>query len=512
MKLKTCLAFLAFMAATSQAATLGKPNIIVILADDVGYGDLGCYGATKIKTPNLDRLAAQGLRCTDAYAPAAVCTPTRYAMLTGRWAWRQPGTDILPGEAPLCIQPGTVTLPSLLRDAGYATAVVGKWHLGLGTGRTDYNHDLKPGPLEIGFDHAFIFPATNDRVPTLFIKDHQVVNYDPTDPIQIDYRRKLGSAPDGYSGDEFVRLKVKQNPDHHRGTIINGVSRIGWMTGGRATCWKDEELSDVLTSRAVEFIEHNKGRPFFLYFATHTVHEPHLPAKRFQGASQCGVYGDFIQELDWAVGEVLQALDRLGLAKDTLVIFSSDNGAGLTPTESYLYDDAGRDPLSHPRNGVLRGAKADQWEGGTRVPLIARWPGKIKPGRVSSEIISLVDLSATCAAILNRPLPAKAAPDSVNILPALLGEGPGRDFVIEQHCRGNGNLAIRKRQWKLIPTGNGAQLFNLADDIGETKDVAAQHPDLVEKLSTLLKQVREQEPEQQSKPIRQKGTIRKHIP
>lgn len=482
---------LAISCPAAETAVPRPPNIVVILSDDVGYGDLGCYGATRVKTPNLDRLAAQGMRCTDAYAPAAVCTPTRFAMLTGQWAWRQKNTGILPGDAPLCILPGTITLPSLLREAGYATGVIGKWHLGLGTNKTDYNRELKPGPLEVGFDQAFIFPATLDRVPTVFVQDRQVVKYDPADPILIDYQKRIGDEPDGEGHPEWLRLKVKNRPDHHLGTIHNGISRIGWMSGGRAARWKDEAMGDILTSQAVKFIEDHQRHPFFLYFATSEVHEPAVPALRFQGASQAGVYGDFLQELDSNVGEVLKALDRLGLAENTLVIFSSDNGAELFPNRAYLYDEGGRDLSGHRPNGVLRGGKGDPWEGGTREPFIARWPGKIKPGSESSAIISLVDLPATCAALVNRPLPKGAAPDSVNVLPALLGTGPGREFVVEQHCRGGGGLALRKGPWKLIPRDGGAQLYNLGDDLSETTDVAAKHPEKVKELAALLRKVRQ---------------------
>ena len=466
------------------------PNIIVILADDVGYGDLGCYGSTKIKTPNLDLLAAQGVRCTDAYAPSAVCTPTRFAMLTGKWAWRQKNTGILPGDAPLCIKPGTVTLPTILKKAGYTTGLVGKWHLGLGTGRIDFNRDLKPGPLEVGFDDAFFFPATNDRVPTLFVENHRVVGLDPNDPIRVSYKQNIGDDPTGNEHPELLTVKVRKNPDSHLGTIVNGVSRIGWMSGGKAARWNDEAMTDIFTARVVKFIEDNKARPFFLYFAPQAAHEPYVPAKRFRGTSQCGVYGDMVQELDWSVGEITKTLDRLKLTDNTLLIFSSDNGAGLHPNKAYLYDEGGRDPMSHRPNGALRGGKGDQWEGGTRVPFIARWPGQIKPGNTSSQILSLVDLPATCAALLDQKLPANAAPDSVNVLPALLGTGAGREFVIEHHYRGSGNLAIRKGPWKLIPDGKGAQLYNLAADLSETKDVAAQHPEIVKELTALLNKVR----------------------
>lgn len=475
----------------ATAAEKTKPNIILILADDVGYGDIGCYGATQVKTPNIDSLAAQGLLCSSGYAAAAVCTPTRFSMLTGKWPWRQDDTGILAGNAPLCIHEGTVTLPEMMQRAGYTTGIVGKWHLGFGRAIADFSKSLNPGPKEVGFDYSFVLPATNDRVPTVFVRGHEVINADPNDPLRVHYQRKIGNEPDGVANADMLTLDVRKNPDPHRGTINEGVSRIGWMTGGKAARWKDQELSDVFAAEAVKFIENHKKKPFFLYFSTHTVHEPQVPAKRFQGSSQCGVYGDVLQELDWSVGEIIKTIDRLDLADNTIIIFSSDNGAGLYQNESYKYEEGGRDPYSHGRNGKLRGGKGDQWEGGTRVPFIVRWPAKIKANATSSEIVSLTDLPATCAAILGQKSPAGYAPDSVNVLPALLGTGKGREFTIAHHYRGSGNLAIRKGPWKLFPWNGGAQLYNLADDIGETKDVAAQHPEMVKELTDLLELVRD---------------------
>jgi arylsulfatase A-like enzyme len=324
----------------------------------------------------------------------------------------------------------------------------------------------------------------------VYVRGHQVVKYDASDPLLINYQKRIGDDPDGNEHPEMLRIKVKNKPDHHLGTINDGISRIGWMSGGNAARWKDEEMSDILTAEAEKFIKDNKDRPFFLYFAPQQVHEPHVAAKRFQGTSQCGVYGDVLQELDWTVGEIMRTLDELKLAENTLLIFSSDNGAALRLGESYVYDDGGRDPLSHRRNGALRGGKGDPWEGGTREPFIVRWPAGIKPGRTSSEIISLVDLPATCAALAGQTLPSGAAPDSVNVAAALLGTGPGRNFVVEQHFRGAGGLAIRQGPWKLIPTQGGAELYSLADDVGEARNIAAGHPEKVQELTDLLQRVR----------------------
>jgi arylsulfatase A-like enzyme len=486
-----------------------KPNIIFILADDIGYGDLGPYGATKVKTPNCDRLAREGVRFTDAHAPAAVCTPTRYAFITGQYAWRNPaGSRILNGEAPLAIAPASATTPSLLRQAGYATGLVGKWHIGLGKGDLDFNKEIRPGPLEVGFDYAFFFPATGDRVPCVYIENHRVVGLDPSDPIRTSYQNKVGDDPTGKENPEFLKMK----PSHgHDNTIVNGISRIGWMSGGKAARWNDETLADTFSGKAVSFIERSKDRPFFLYFATHDIHVPRVPSPPRKGKSGCGTRGDVIQQFDDAVGAVLDALDRLKLADNTLVILSSDNGGVMD--DGYA-DGAIEDANGHLCNGPLRGYKGSLWEGGTRGPFIARWPGRIKPGATSDELICLVDMPATFAAIAGQPLPADAAPDSFNVLPALLGEPhdkPIRDHLVMQ-TNGTNNLAIRKGPWKFIPgnpgggyakakakgeakgegkaAGPGAQLFNLADDLAETRNVAAEHPEIVKELTALLEDVR----------------------
>jgi arylsulfatase A-like enzyme len=461
-------------------AETARPNIIFILADDIGYGDLGCYGATKIKTPILDKFAKEGRRFTDAHSPAAVCTPTRYAFMTGEYAFRKKGTGILPGIAGLIIEPGRVTVPALLKRAGYTTGVVGKWHLGLGTTPTDYNTEIKPGPLEVGFDYAWLLPATGDRTPCVWVENHRVVGLDPADPIKLDYSVSRGEPR----------------------SFVNGIPRIGEQKGGKAALWKDDEMCDVLSGKAIAFIEQNKDKPFFLYFATHDIHVPRVPNARFKGQSQAGVRGDTVQSFDWTVGQVLAALDRLKLAENTLVIVTSDNGGTL--------DNNGPDKVhgmgepdgnnGHAHNGLLRAGKGSAYEGGTRVPFIARWPGHIPTGD-SAALICHVDMLASFAALTGQKLVETAGPDSFDVLPALLGAPAGRESLVEQ-----GNvLALRQGTWKLIPpaagakakkakkrgAAPGAQLFDLATDIGEEKNVAAQHPDIVEKMSATLDKIRD---------------------
>jgi arylsulfatase A-like enzyme len=419
-------------------------------------------------------------------------------LLTGTYSWRQAaGSAIAPGDAPLSIKPGTTTLPALLRHAGYATGVVGKWHLGLGgEGGPDWNSDIKPGPLEIGFDYAFILPATGDRVPCVYVEDHRIVGLDPRDPVRVSYQEKIGGDPTGRENPELLKLK----PTHgHDMTIVNGISRIGWMSGGQAARWMDEDMADTLTKKSIAFIERNKGGPFFLYVATHDIHVPRVPHPRFKNTSQAGTRGDAIQELDACVGELLVTLERLKLADHTLFIFTSDNGG----VNDDGYEDF--DPSAHKMNGPLRGRKGTLFEGGHRVPFVARWPGKIKAGSTCDELISLMDMMPSFAALTGVTLPPGAAPDGVNVLPALLCEPHDqplrKDFVM--HNGGiNGPFAIRQGAWKLIATGavnarqgegeaRMPQLFNLADDLGETKNLAGQNPGKVQELSVLLQRVRE---------------------
>jgi arylsulfatase A-like enzyme len=496
------LPLLLTVTASAAEQAPSPPNVVLIYADDIGYGDLGCYGATRVKTPNLDRIAAEGLRFTDGHSSAASCTPSRYALMTGEYAWRKPGTNVLPGDANLIIRPGRLTLPGVFKQAGYTTGVVGKWHLGLGAGQIDWNGEINPGPRDVGFDSSFIIPATGDRVPCVYIEDHRAAGLDPNDPIRVSYNTPVGDEPTGREHPELLKIKLSAGHDF---TIVNGISRIGYMTGGKSARWVDEDMADVLTRRATAFIDRNKDRPFFLYFATHDVHVPRVPHPRFVGKSGCGIRGDAVQELDWCVGEVLAALDRAKLTERTLVLFSSDNGPVLD--DGYA-DGAVRDLNGHTPSGPLHGGKYSLYEAGTRVPFLARWPGTIKPG-VSDALVCQIDLLATFAALLGRPLPADAAPDSADVLPALLGKSAtGREELVEQ---GGPGLSLRAGKWKLItkaapnpgaaakkkaaaatPKGAGGppELYNLADDLSETHDLAGQQPERVKDLSDRLDRLR----------------------
>jgi arylsulfatase A-like enzyme len=480
------------LALTASASAADKPNIVVVLADDIGYGDLSCYGATKIRTPNLDKLAAAGTRLTDTHSPAAVCTPTRYSLLTGQYSFRhRPGASILSGVAPLAIPVDRATIPKMLRGAGYATGVVGKWHLGLGEKETDYNAEIKPGPREVGFDYSFLVPATGDRTPCVYVENGRVVGLDPKDPIRVSYKEKVGTEP---TGKENPELLTNQKPSHgHDMTIVNGISRIGWMTGGRAARWKDEDMADTITAKAVKFLDDHKAKPFFLYFATHDAHVPRFPHPRFRGTSGHGLRGDAIQEFDWCVGELMKKLDELKLTDNTLLVVTSDNGGVMD--DGYV-DGTGSDASGHKCNGALRGFKGSNYEGGHRVPFLVRWPGRVPAGTVSNEPTCHVDLFATFAAVTGAKLGTDDAPDSFNQWSAWEGKAGGkpvRPHLLTQ--AGNFQAhALRRDHWKLIvpaaPKGK-VELFDLKNDPAEEKNLAESEPDRVKSLREELQRVRQ---------------------
>ena len=484
-----------FSVSAQQKPLADRPNVIFIYADDLGYGDLGSYGATKIKTPHLDRLAASGIRFTDGRSTSATCTPSRYALMTGEYPWRRQGTSILPGDAALIIPTDKTTLPKVFKKAGYKTAIVGKWHLGLGAAvAKNWNADIKPGPNEVGFDYSFIFPATADRVPTVFMENHSVVGLDQNDPIAVDYARKIGNEPTGLENPDL--LKMKSSPNHgHNNTIVNGIGRIGFMTGGKLTRWVDEEVSTTFLTKAQQFIEEHQQQPFFLFFSLTEPHVPRMPATPFKGKSGLGLRGDAILQLDWTVGEIMKQLKYLGLEENTMIIFSSDNG----PVLDDGYEDEAVTKLNgHLPAGILRGGKYSIYEAGTRVPFIVSWPGKIKP-QVSDALVSQLDFIASFATILQQPIPKGEAPDSEDLSAAFLGRaGKGRSMFITQGA----GLAIIKEGWKYIPankglainnlvnieTGNSPkpQLYDLSKDPGEKNNLAAKFPKKVKELANLL--------------------------
>ena len=483
---------------TNQVGENNKPNVVLIYIDDLGYGDVSCYGATEINTPNVDRLAKNGLRFTDAHCSSATCTPSRYSMLTGNYAWRKKGTGVAPGDAAMIINPDRKTMADLMHDAGYTTGVVGKWHLGLGPeGGPDWNTTISPGPMDIGFEYSYLIPATGDRVPCVFVENGDVVGLDPSDPIYVSFGKKIGDEPTGRENPELLKMK----PSHgHDNTIINGISRIGFMTGGKAARWVDEEIADNITGKALDFIERNKEKPFFLYFSTHDIHVPRVPNPRFAGKSGMGPRGDAILEVDWSAGAIMDKLDELGLTEKTIVIFTSDNG----PVVDDGYQDQAKELLGdHKPAGPLRGGKYSSFDGGTRVPFIVRWPGKIVPG-ISDARISQVDLMNTLAKLNGFQLNGEDGPDSFEMLDVLLGKSKkGRDWIVEHGA----TFSIIKGDWKYIEPSNRPkynkftdtemgtepqpQLYNLSSDLGEKQNVAGQNPDKVKELQELLQSIKD---------------------
>jgi len=474
-----------------SAAEIEKPNVIVIMGDDLGYGDVSCYGATALQTPHIDRLAKEGIRFTSGYCSASTCTPTRFSFLTGVYAFRQERTGIAPPNAPAIIQPGVATLPSLLKKAGYATAVVGKWHLGLGgPSGPDWNGELKPGPLEIGFDECFLLPTTNDRVPQVYVENHRVLNLDPKDPLWVGDKKPSPDHPTGRTHRDTLKMDWAYG---HNGTIHNGISRIGFYTGGKAARFRDEDLADEWVKQSVSFIEEHQEEPFFLFFSSHDLHVPRMPHERFQGKTPLGFRGDAIVQLDWCVGQLLDTLDRLKLAENTLVVFCSDNGPVLN--DGYK-DGAVEKRGDHQPAGPYSGGKYSVLEGGTRTPFITRWPKRIAPGE-SEQMVCTIDLAASLAALTGVNLAPGDCGDSFNVIGALLGEdqAQGRDHLIQQDNGRRGVFGFRSGKWKLqvLAAKKGGKksppqmrLYDLSADPGEKDNIAPAHPKVVAQLSEQL--------------------------
>ena len=473
------------------AAAPKKPNIVIILADDVGVGDLSCNGATRYKTPALDMLAASGINFHAGYSAGSTCTPSRFSVMTGNLPWRQKGTGILTGDAALILPTADqATLPSRLKAAGYTTAAIGKWHLGLGDGKQeiDWNKEVTPCPNQVGFDFSFIMPATADRTPCVFLRNGSVVDLDPADPIMVSYSHKVGDDPTGREHPELLEMGLIHG---HDGTIVNGISRIGFMSGGKKARWIDQDIADTLTGQTVQFIKDNKDKPFFIYFATHDTHVPRAPHSRFVGKSGLGPRGDAMLQLDWSVGAVMASLAEHGLLENTLVIFSSDNGAVLGDG----YADQAQERLGdHKPSGPWKGGKYSNFEGGTRVPFLATWKDRIKPG-VSDAIIGQVDLMNTLGAIAGAPaLKDGVAIDSLDMSATLLGDSSkGRDWLLG----GAGPNTLRIGDWKLIPSdgkkkSKNDQLFNLAADPGEAKNLAAENPAKLKEMLERYEQLKAQ--------------------
>ncbi len=498
-----------------------KPNVVLIYADDLGYGDLSCYGAKNVVTPNVDTLAENGCRFVNAHSVASTSTPSRYSLLTGEYPWRKPGTDVAAGDAAMIISPEQYTVADMFKDAGYTTAAVGKWHLGLGdeSGRQNWNEPLPVGLADIGFDYSYIMAATADRVPCVFVENGCVANYDASAPVFVSYEQNFEGEPTGRDNPECL-YNLRHSHGHDM-SIVNGIGRIGYMKGGGKALWKDENIADSITEHALDFIEKNIDRPFFLYFATNDVHVPRFPHERFRGKSGMGLRGDAIAQFDWCVGEVVRLLKEKGIFENTLLIVTSDNGA--VADDGYL-DDAEALLNGHDPVGGLRGGKYSCFEGGTRIPFIIHWPAIIKEASVRDCLLSQVDFMCAMSKVAGVSLPREASPDGdVNAADYWLGEGPHqRDYLVEMAS--NHTLSLRMNSWKYIEPGDGPaivpwgpkietgynnkpQLYrvfdadktselcgssSIPDDPCERNNLADDYPEQVKRMSQTLEIIRKQ--------------------
>lgn len=480
-----------------------RPNVILILADDLGYGDLGCYGAVGVETPAVNALAANGLRFTQCHAIASVSTPSRYSILTGQYAWRRNDTNVSNGDAAMIIKPEQFTLADAFRNQGYQTGAFGKWHLGLGdkAGQQDWNGTINQTPADIGFDYSYIMAATSDRVPCVFIENGRVANYDSTaDPIQVNYNAKIpGEVAYGDTPDSMKNLISSHGHDQ---AIVNGIGRIGYMKGGGKALWKDENIADSITAHAVSFIEQHQAEPFFMYVATNDVHVPRWPHQRFRDKTTMGLRGAAIAQFDWTVGRIMEVVDSLGLGDNTLIMVTSDNG----PVLDDGYVDQALELLgSHKPAGPFRGYKYSSFEGGTAVPLLVRWPARVRGGQTSGALVSQVDLVSSLSSLIGAEVPETAAPDSRNSLATILGtDTVGRDYVMEMS--NTRVLSVRTKRWKFITPNDGAkliswitgdakvetgnlatpQLYDMEQSLYESVNVAAEHPDVVNEMRRIL--------------------------
>lgn len=481
----------------NEPPPLTKPNIIIVYMDDLGYGDVSYNGAKKLKTPNMDAMAMAGMRFTNGYATSATCTPSRYALLTGVYPWREKRAKILPGTAPLIIGTEQMTLPRMLKQKGYQTAIIGKWHLGLGNGNVNWNELVTPGPNQLGFDYSYILAATQDRVPTVYIENGKVVGLDPNDPIEVNYQKNFEGEPTGLDNPELLTMRWHHG---HNSSIVNGIPRIGYMKGGDTAKWSDIDMADHFLNGVQKYIKDHKDQPFFLYYPMQQPHVPRTPHPRFEGLSELGPRGDAIVEADWCLGELKKTLDAEGILENTLIIFSSDNGPVLN--DGY-YDDSDVKNGDHTPWGPFRGGKYSLFEAGTHVPFFTYWKGKIQPG-VSDAMICQLDLFSSLAQLVGSDI---RTDDSLPLMDLLLGKSDhGRDeLIIEATSR----TAYKKGDWVMIPPYKGPaknknvqielgndpdfQLYHLAQDINQQNNLANSHPEKLQEMLTAFEAIRGQE-------------------
>lgn len=492
-------------ASTEPVSRSARPNVVMIYADDLGFGDLECYGAVGVKTPNVNRLSDNGLRFTNAHAVASTSTPSRYSLLTGEYPWRKSGTDVAAGDAAMIVSPDQYTVADVFKAAGYTTAAFGKWHLGLGaqTGKQDWNKPISPALPDIGFDYSYIMAATADRVPCVFIENSSVANYDPSAPIYVNYNQNFEGEPTGCNNPELLyNLKSSHGHDY---SIVNGIGRIGYMKGGGKALWKDENIADSITLHAVDFIKANSEDPFFIYFATNDVHVPRFPHPRFRGQSSMGLRGDAIVQFDWSVGEIVRTLEELGVLDNTIIILTSDNGPVLD--DGYV-DQAEELVGEHSPTGGLRGGKYSAYEGGTRVPFIVHWPALIQEAAVKDALVSQIDFLDVMASVVGvgdgKPLSPDGQPEQVATW--FGAEDEGRSYAIGMAQ--NHTLTLRTPEWKYIEPKGGAamipwgpkietgystspQIFRHVDgEYDETVNKASEYPQVADSLRDELERVR----------------------
>ena len=490
-------------ATTAIAQNQERPNVILLVADDLGFGDLSCYGATRVSTPNVDQVAKQGTLFTNAHACASTSTPSRYSLLTGEYPFRKRGTDVAAGNAGMIISPDQYTVADAFKSAGYATGAIGKWHLGLGskTAQQDWNGTLDQDLSDLGFDYHYMMAATADRVPCVFIENGKVSNYDPSAPIYVSYRKNFEGEPTGAQNPELL-TKLKHSHGHDM-SIVNGIGRIGYMKGGGKALWKDENIADSIADRAIKFIEKNAKNPFFLYLCTNDVHVPRYPHERFRGKSPMGLRGEAILQFDWTVKQVTDALKKLGIADNTILIITSDNGGVL---DDGYQDKAEELAGTHNPGGPFRGAKYSSFEAGSVVPFIVSWPKQVPQGKISDALVSQIDNVASLAELIKVELPAGAAADSRKQLKTWLGQSDEScPFAIKMSA--NHTLVARAKQWKYITpsqgpawltwgpkveTGNSKdpQLYDIDEAKFESKNVAKEHPETVKKFEELINNVK----------------------
>lgn len=490
------LSLISILAPAQQKSDKKNPNIVLIYLDDLGYGDVSAYQSGTLRTPNMDVLANGGLRFTNGYASSATCTPSRYALLTGTYPWRNQQAKILPGTAPLIIDTAQMTLPKMLKAQGYETAVIGKWHLGLGTGFVDWNQEITPNPNHVGFEFSHILAATQDRVPTVYIENGWVVNLDPNDPIQVDYDKNFEGEPTGLSNPELLTMKWHHG---HNNSIVNGIPRIGFMKGGARAKWSDVDMADHFLQKGKAYITEkaSSGKPFFLFFPMHQPHVPRTPHPRFEGKSGMGPRGDALLEADWVIGELYSTLENEGLLENTLIIFTSDNGPVLN--DGY-YDDAVEKLGNHTPSGPLRGGKYALFEAGTKVPFVVFWKGMIQLG-VSNALVSQIDLLSSLASLVGS---SETGMDSENLMDVFMGKShEGREAVIVEAST---KTALRAGDWAMIPPYTGPavqnqvnielgnspeyQLYNLKIDPGQRTNLSKSNPEKLEEMKKIYHLIR----------------------